>query len=186
VRRMWGGELPRQLGNVRSPQSRGVDHFHYAMPESTEIEKVWSRHVRRFIEAARRREGKLDAGEVWAALELEWRTGEVTAGVYGFGYNHGGRRGANEKAARYMARNAAGYMASNADVGRARHYVSTRLTRKTGVTMRALRSVNYLWARRKMIADGELDDTWIPSYWDADRLASVLHVWGLVEAARAP
>jgi len=187
VRRSWAGELPRQLGNCRSPQRRGVDHFHFAMPEGSEVERAWSRHVRRFIEAARRRELLLSSGVVWEALEREWRTGESTRGVYGFGFNHGGRRsGTAAKAARYMARNAAGYMARNADAARARHYVSTRLTSVTGVTMEALRSVNYLWVRRKLIDSGELEDGWIPGYWTDERRTSALHVWALVEAARAP
>jgi hypothetical protein len=46
-----------------------------------------------------------------------------------------------------MARNAAGYMARNV-AGVGRHYVSARLVRDTGVTMRALRACNWLYVRR--------------------------------------
>jgi hypothetical protein len=53
-------------------------------------------------------------------------------------------------AARYLARNAAGYLAENAEgislPGRAvRLYVSRRLTSKPGVTIRGLRRVRYLF-----------------------------------------
>ena len=37
---------------------------------------------------------------------------------------------------------------------RRRHYVSARLVRETGVTMRALRACNWLYVRRKLIAAG--------------------------------
>lgn len=66
-----------------------------------------------------------------------------------------------------MARNAAGYVARNV-AGIGRHYVSVRLTLETGVTMRALRTCNWLYVRRKMIADGELDDQLIPTHWSAE------------------
>jgi hypothetical protein len=35
VKRQWGGELPRQIGNVRSEQKRGVWHFHWLLPMGT-------------------------------------------------------------------------------------------------------------------------------------------------------
>ena len=83
-----------------------------------------------------------------------------------------------------MARNAAGYMARNV-AGLGRHYVSARLTRETGVTMRALRACNWLWVRQRLIAAGELEDGWVPGYWSAEWSAEVLRVWALV-APRAP
>jgi hypothetical protein len=70
-------------------------------------------------------------------------------------------------AAPIMAKNAAGYMARNV-AGNGRHYVSARLVRETGVTMRALRACNWLYVRRKLISAGELDDEWIPGHWTAE------------------
>ena len=45
IRRQWNGELPRQIGNVRSEQKRGVWHFHWLLPMGTEVERAWSRFV---------------------------------------------------------------------------------------------------------------------------------------------
>jgi hypothetical protein len=59
----------------------------------------------------------------------------------------GGTQRLAGRAAWYMARNAAGYMARNV-AGVGRHYVSARLVRDTGVTMRALRACNWLYVRR--------------------------------------
>jgi hypothetical protein len=181
IERQWGVKLkPVQVGNVRVPQQRGVHHFHYATPQKTEMERVWSRLVRKYVEAARRRElAEFSPEQRWSAIELEYRTGQVTRGVYGFGFNHPGRSGqTSEKAARYMARNAAGYLSANA-LGGGRHYLSSRLTRETGVTMAALRSCNYLYVRRKL---GE--DAIVPLWWSDEKRASVLSVWALVEARR--
>lgn len=179
IRRQWGGELPVQLANVRAMQKRGVAHWHYGTPQGSEIEREWSRHVRRFIEAAWRREVALGAEVRWAALELEWRTGEVTPGLYGFGFSHPGRGGAGGKVARYLSRNAACYLAANGVGSRA--YVSSRLTQATGVTMRALRGCNWLYVRRS-----EGLTPWIPSWWSEDHAGRVLRVWCLLEAAHAP
>jgi hypothetical protein len=35
-----------------------------------------------------------------------------------------------------------------------------------------------------MIDAGELDDSWLPSYWSDEKRASVLAVWALVEVRR--
>jgi hypothetical protein len=147
----------------------------------TEIEKAWSRHVRAFMAAAERRERKLGPDVVWAAIEREYVTGEPTRGVYGFGFSHPGRQvGA---AARYMARQGAGYLVGQAG----RHYVSRRLTEATGVTMRVLRATNWLFIRRRLIRAGELGEgDWVPGYWSDEWKAQVLGVFGLVSAARAP
>jgi len=55
-----------------------------------------------------------------------------------------------------------------------RHYVSARLVRETGVTMRALRACNWLYVRRKLIAAGEPDDECLPTHWSAEWAAQVL------------
>lgn len=187
LRRSWGytGTLPRQLGNVRAEQKRGVWHFHYLLPFETKIEQQWSRAVQRFMDRAWRRDQ-----EKWPdpeqRRELVWREycGEVTRGFYGFGFVNGRNPAgvSSTKSARYMARNAAGYMARNV-AGAGRHYVSARLTRETGVTMRALRACNWLYVRRKMIESGELEDEWVPSHWDEAFRENVLRVWAEVQPA---
>ena len=184
VRRQWGGELPRQIGNVgRAKQLRGVDHFHWMLPQGSEVERAWSRHVRRFLENVARRERELGAEAVWEALEREYMTGEPTRGIYGFGFSHPGRaRHSAASAASYMARNAANYLAGQG----ARHYVSSRLTRETGVTMRVLRAVNWLYVRRKQIEAGELLDDLVPGYWSPEWTERVLRVQALVAPAQAP
>jgi hypothetical protein len=179
----WGGPLPRQVGNVRAEQKRGVWHFHYLLPYETEIERVWSKTVERFMDRAWRNDQRRWPDER-VRRELIWReyVGEGgTRGFYGFGFVHGGKRQGRDRegAAGYMARNAAGYMASNV-AGAGRHYVSQRLVRESGVTMRALRSVNYLYVRRKLIESGELEDEWMPGYWKPERVEEALRVWALV------
>lgn len=185
----YEGRLPRQIGNVKAEQKRGVWHFHYLLPYEGLIEQQWSRAVHRFMDRAWRRDQ-----ERWPdpeeRRELVWREycGEVTRGFYGFGFVNGGRKQgrSSETAARYMARNAAGYMASNL-AGAGRHYVSARLTRETGVTMRSLRACNWLYVRRKMIERGELDSgAWIPSHWNDEWRAEVLRVHRLVTAPAEP
>jgi hypothetical protein len=203
-----------QLSNVRSPQLRGVSHFHYGLPQGSEVERAWSRHVRRFIEHQVQREKGMSVESRWEAIEKEWRTGEITRGVYGFGHvkfgasAHGGRRagaGGNVRhgrrlgghgrgaetaevrtrtVARYQARNAAGYQAQQA--GATRHYITTRLTRETGVTMRNLRRLNYLHVRRMLISSGELEDGEFPSFWAEDVRAEVLRVEAVCRAAAGP
>ena len=188
VRRQWKGELPRQIGNVRAEQKRGVWHFHYLLPYESEIERVWSKTVERFMSRAWKRDRERWPDES-RRRDLIWRefTGEVTRGFYGFGFVHGGKPQGRtrQESARYMARNAAGYMASNV-AGRGRHFVSARLTSATGVTMKALRAVNYLHVRRKMIENGELEDGLIPGYWSDEWATEVQKVWALVAAPGAP
>lgn len=185
LRQGYKGPLPRQICGVRADQKRGVFHFHWLLPAGSPLEAQWSRIVFSFMDRAWRRDIQRwpTVAERWELLWGEF-AGTVTPGFYGFGFAHKGRkRGAG--AASYMARNAAGYMATNAS-GRSRHYVSTRLTRQTGVTMRNLRSCNWLFVRQGMIRRGELrEDEWIPWSWDADRRAEVVRVWALVQAAPA-
>jgi hypothetical protein len=151
------------------------------------IEAQWSRIYQGYIESVCKREAKLSADERWAALEREYVSGEITPGMYGFGFEHRGGLGRSpKKGARYMARNAAGYMASNASGWSAWHYISPEITQATGVTMRALRSCNYLYVRRKLINSGQLIDTWIPSIWKPEKVAAVMRVWALVAAPAAP
>lgn len=187
VKRQWGGELPRQIGNVKAEQKRGVWHFHYLLPCESPVEAAWSRVVVQYMDRAWRRDQERwpDEADRRRMVEMEYLTGEVVRGFYGFGYVGRGKvQGRkSETAAKYMARNAAGYMAGNA-AGLGRHYVSTRLTRQTGVTMRALRSVNWLHVRRRMVKQGELTEV-IPSYWTPEWTARVLEVESLV-TARSP
>jgi hypothetical protein len=82
-------------------------------------------------------------------------------------------------------RNAAGYMARNV-AGVGRHYVSARLVKETGVTMRALQACNWLYVRRKLIAAGELEDDLIPSHWSPEWIAQVLSVQAIVDPRRGP
>ncbi len=187
VRTLWGGELPRQVGNVRAFQERGVYHFHYALPAASEVERAWSRTVVKFMDRAWRTDQRRWPDEQ-TRRDLIWReyAGETTKGFYGFGFVYRGHPAGktSETAARYLSKNAADYLAMNA-YGRGRHYVSSRLTRETGITMRTLRSCNWLYVRRKLIAAGEEDYSWVPSHWSDERRESVLRVWNLV-SARAP
>lgn len=184
----WSGELPRQLGNVRAEQKRGVWHFHYLLPYETPIEREWSRVVHRYVDRAWRRDRERwpDERQRRLLIEREFQ-GHVTPGFYGFGFVNGGRKQGQHAAtaSRYMARNAAGYAASNA-AGRGRHYVSSRLTRETGITMRALRACNWLYVRRRLIDQGELVDDVVPGYWSAEWAATVLRVEARVRAAAGP
>lgn len=189
VRRLgWSGDLPRQIGNVRAEQKRGVWHFHYLLPYESAIERAWSKTVHRFLDQAWRRDKERWPDES-VRRELIWReyAGETTRGFYGFGFVNGGNPSgkSREKSARYMARNAAGYMTENA-AGIGRHYVSARLVRETGVSMRVLRALNWLYVRRKLIAAGELVDDVVPSYWSAEWRELVLRVEALVAAPAAP
>lgn len=188
VRRMgYGGELPRNIGAASGPQRRGVLHAHVTSRRGAGIEASWARVYWRFIETICRREALMAPAERWAALEREYMTGEITRGVYGFGFQHRGHLGRSaEKAARYMARNAAGYMASNAYGASTWHYVSTKLTRETGATMRVLRSLNYVYVRRRLIAAGELQDGVYPGWWSDEWRELVQRVECLVAAPAAP
>jgi hypothetical protein len=189
VRRQWGGTLPRQIGNVRSEQKRGVWHFHWLLPMGSEVERAWSRCVRKYFEKAWRNEQeRWSAEERWAMVWAEYAGQPVPRGFYGFGFvdrktsRHSSSGG---RAARYMGKNAAGYMARNV-AGVGRHYVSARLVRETGVTMRALRACNWLYVRRKLIALGELDDDWLPTHWSPEWTAQVLAVLAIVAPRRGP
>jgi hypothetical protein len=131
-RRGWRGPLPVRVANAWADQKRGVWHVHEALPARTPLELQWSRIVVRYIERHARRYdwGNVDRNPLRKAV----------AGV--------GRDGTS--AARYLARNTAGYLAGN--VGgvplpgrRLTAYVSRRLTTQTGVTMRNLRRVRYLF-----------------------------------------
>ncbi len=188
VRRQYGGVLPRQIGNVKALQLRGVWHFHWTLPYETEVERAWSKTIERYMDRAWRRERERwpDEAERRAMIWREYATGEVVRGFYGFGFVHGGKQQGrtSKSAASYMARNAAGYMAQNV-AGIGRHYVSVRLTRQTGVTMRALRAVNWLYVRRRMVAAGELSDV-LPGHWSPEWTAHVLAVEALVLNPRGP
>jgi hypothetical protein len=131
-RRGYGGQLPRRVACAWAPQQRGLWHVHEALPAKTATDLQWSRMVVRFIagNARRYRWGNVDRNPVRKA----------SAGV--------GRDGA--LAARYLARNTAGYLAENAGGiplpgRRLTSYVSRRLTAETGVTIRNLRRVRYLF-----------------------------------------
>ncbi len=176
-----GVKLPRQIANVRSPQARGVSHWHYALPMGTEIERMWSDTVYGFLRGVANREARVPWRERWDALEREYVSGEITEGAYGFGFVHPGRArgGSSAKAASYMARNAAGYLGDNATGGR--HYVSARLIGETGATMRVLRACNYLYVR---IREGV--EPVVPDKWDDKFRADVLRVWALTQQAQAP
>jgi hypothetical protein len=180
LRRAYGKSvpLPRQIANVRAPQKRGVSHWHYALPMGSEIEKAWSRTVYKFLRAVANREQSVPADDRFAALEREYMTGEVTKGFYGVGFVQSGNKhgGSSWKAARYLARNAAGYLGENAADGR--HYVSVRLVRETGATMRALRACNYLWVRMR-----EGIEPVVPESWSEEWRAEVTRVFALTTRA---
>lgn len=188
VRRMgYSGSLPRNVGAASGPQLRGALHAHVMVRKGQGVEAWWSRIYWRYIESVCEREKKMSPSARWEALEREYVTGEITPGVYGFGFEHKGSLGRSpKKGASYMARNAAGYMSGNSGGWGTWHYVSASITKETGVTMRALRSCNWLYVRRKLIDAGELVDEWVPTYWDDERRASVLRVWALLAAPSAP
>lgn len=182
----YQGELPRQIGNAWGWQKRGLKHWHWLLPNETPVEIAWSRQVVRFLDQAWRSESRRwSADERWDQLWREF-SGEVPArGFYGFGFvdRSGGGRRSGLQAGRYLARNAAGYVAGQGGG----HYVSRELTRLTGVTMRALRACNWLHVRRRMVRDGELDaDAWVPAHWTPEWRDHVLSVWGLLGVAQAP
>jgi hypothetical protein len=133
VRRVHGSSvrLPRRVAVVWSVQQRGVWHVHEALPFETHVERQWSRVVVDYVDrfAARYGWGNLDRNPLRESARV-----------------HGGAA-----AARYLARNAASYLAENTRgesmlPGRLlRSYVSRRLTSRTGSTMRNLRRVRYLY-----------------------------------------
>jgi hypothetical protein len=188
VLKLGAGSLPRQIGNVRSEQQRGVWHFHYLLPYETEVERTWSKTVERFLDHAWKNDQRRWPDEA-KRRELIWLeyAGTITRGFYGFGYVHAGNPAGktSERASGYMARNAAGYMARNV-AGIGRHYVNGNLIRQTGVTMRALRATNWLYVRRKLIDADELQDDWLPGYWSDVKRAETLKVWAMLQPAHAP
>ncbi len=152
-RRGYRGQLPRRVANAWAPQQRGVWHVHEALPARSALELQWSRLVVRFVERNSRRYG-------WGNVDRN-PLRKAAAGV--------GRDGT--VAARYLARNTAGYLAGNAGGAalpgrRLTSYVSRRLTTETGVTMRNLRRVRYLFVvirERLPLPDwptGELEVVW--------------------------
>jgi hypothetical protein len=131
-RRGWHGRFPVRVANAWADQKRGVWHVHEALPARTPHELQWSRMIVRYIERHSRRYG-------WGNVDRN-PLRKAVAGV--------GRDGTS--AARYLARNTAGYLTANAagtalPGRRLTAYVSRRLTRQTGVTMRNLRRVRYLF-----------------------------------------
>jgi hypothetical protein len=129
----YRGQLPRRVANAWAPQQRGVWHVHEALPAATATELQWSRLVVTYLARHSRRYG-------WGNVD---RNPLRRATI-------GRSTDAAALAARYLARNAAGYLAGNLELaslpGRAlRSYVSRRLTSKTGVTIRNLRRVRYLF-----------------------------------------
>jgi hypothetical protein len=52
----WRGRFPRIVARAWAPQKRGVWHVHLALPAEDEIERIWSRTLVRFIDAAQRNE----------------------------------------------------------------------------------------------------------------------------------
>jgi hypothetical protein len=142
----WRGPLPRRVAVAWSAQRRGVWHTHEALPGATEVERAWSRVVVEYVHR--------------------------TAARYGWGYvdrnplrHLGAMEVGNERAARYLARNAAAYLGTNASAieerampgRRQRSYVSRRLTTQTGVTIRNLRRVRHLWV---VLTFGYVLPTW--------------------------
>ncbi|MGZ8740790.1 MAG: hypothetical protein ACXWZ8_09375 [Gaiellaceae bacterium] len=159
----WRGVLPRRVAVCWSEQQRGVWHVHEALPAGSEVERSWTRHVVRFIEAMQKRDRRRSPVEVWALLDLERELREPTRGFYGFGFvdrnplrgmGAGDRGGDPVRAAAYLARNAARYLGGNVESAREgqelpgrrlRSYVSRRLTMSTGCTIRNLRRARYVY-----------------------------------------
>jgi hypothetical protein len=145
------------VANAWAPQQRGVWHVHEALQAKSALDVQWSRMAVRFMARESRR---YDWGNV-NRNPLR----KAAAGV--------GRDGV--LAARYLARNTAGYLTENAGGvvlpgRRLRSYVSRRLTAETGVTMRNLRRVRYLVVvlRERMPLPG----------WPLDELEVVLRLLG--------
>jgi len=95
---------------------------HEALPAASELERAWSRQAVRFMEQAQKREAGMSAAERRALLDLERLLEQPTRGFYGWGFvdrnplRKGGRLNVTEgraAAARYLARNVAGYLVEN-------------------------------------------------------------------------
>jgi hypothetical protein len=177
----YRGRLPRSLGVVWAPMRRGVWHIHWALPNESPAEKLWSRTVVRFMDKAWRTEAaRYTANERRLLLELE--AGQVInvggdygsysppRGFYGWGFvdRHDKTQGVTSKAAHYLSRNAAGYLGRNVASGvqlpgrKVRLYVSSRLTRETGVTIRNLRRLRQLYVRRARAEIPLVPERWSP------------------------
>lgn len=196
-RQGWRGVLPRRVAVCWSEQARGVWHVHEALPARTEVERTWTRQVVRFMAAMVGRDGRRPPAEVRTLLDLEHDFGAITRGFYGFGFvdrnplrslGAGERGGSAERAAAYLARNAARYLGDNVESARAGHhlpgrrlrsYVSRRLTTSTGVTIRNLRRARFVYVCIR-------DSLPLPS-WSAEELETVARLLGLTpEVARGP
>lgn len=187
----YRGQLPRRVAQVWSPQKRAVWHVHEALPAKTEVERLWSRQVVRYIDNVRKREFGIPAEERRRWL-IEEHRGTVRRSFYGWGYvdrnplRELGRAREADRSASYLASNAAEYLGQNASESarrirgrKLRTYVSRRLTMVTGVTLTNLRRKRYLHV---LIARGEA----LPS-WPEDVLETVwLLLVGGVVAARGP
>jgi len=155
--------FPRRVAVAWSEQARGVWHVHEALPAGSEVERVWTRQVVRFIESVTKRDARRPPEEARTMLAFERELGAITRGFYGWGFvdrnplrslGVGARGGNPARAAAYLARNAARYLSANVGTvgeghvlpGRSlRSYVSRRLTSATGCTMRNLRRARYLY-----------------------------------------
>lgn len=187
----YKGKPPRSLGVVWAPQRRGVWHVHWALPNESPADKLWSRTLVRFMDKAWRVEAaRYSSGERRLLLELEAGYVANIGGQYAryrppksfYGWGFVDRKdptaGMTAKAAHYLASNAAGYMGRNVASGvtlkgrKVRLYVTSRLTTETGVTIRNLRRLRHLYVRQRQ---GETP--LIPAHWDrrdAVKLARLL------------
>jgi hypothetical protein len=78
--------LPRQIANVRTEQKRGVWRFDWLLSMGTHVERLWSRHIRKYFEQAWRRElERWTADERWAMLWAEYAGEPVPKGFCGVG-----------------------------------------------------------------------------------------------------
>ena len=85
IRRAWatGDGLPRRVAVAWSEQTRGVWHVHEALPAGSEIERVWTRQVVRFIEVVTQRDARRRRREANLARH-EHYLGVQTRGFYGW------------------------------------------------------------------------------------------------------
>lgn len=180
--------FPRRVALAWSEQARGVWHVHEALPAASEVERIWTRQVVRFVEAVTKRDARRSGAEVWALLDVERELGAKVHGFYGWGFvdrnplrylGASARGGSPARAAAYLARNAARYLRQNVETvtdgqglpGRLlRSYVSRRLTTATGCTIRNLRRARYLYV---CLRDGLPLPEWSPE--DLETVARLLH-----------
>jgi len=170
---------------------------HEALPAGSEVERVWTRQVVRFIEAVTKRDARRSPQEARTLLALERELGATTRGFYGWGFvdrnplrslGVAARGGNPARAAAYLARNAARYLTGNAEPGNEGHslcgralrsYVSRRLTSATGCTIRNLRRARYLYVCIR-------DSLPLPE-WSPEELETVGRLLGLsVAGSRGP